>query len=45
MEKEAQNKRGVVAWFNPYHYDLERWAYTFQRITGLSILALRPWAT
>jgi succinate dehydrogenase / fumarate reductase, cytochrome b subunit len=27
-----------VGWINPYHYNLERWAYTFQRITGLAIL-------
>lgn len=33
------NRKGVVAWFKPYHYNLERWAYTFQRITGLAILA------
>jgi succinate dehydrogenase / fumarate reductase, cytochrome b subunit len=37
-EKEVLNKRGVAGWINPYHYNLERWAYTFQRITGLSIL-------
>ena len=33
------NKRGVLGWINPYHFNLERWAYTFQRITGLAILA------
>jgi succinate dehydrogenase / fumarate reductase cytochrome b subunit len=37
-EKEVSNKRGVAAWFNPSHYNIERWAYTFQRVTGLSIL-------
>ena len=37
-EKEVLNKRGLGGWFNPYHYNLERWAYTFQRITGISIL-------
>ena len=37
-EKEALNRRGVTSWFNPYHYNIERWAYTFQRITGISIL-------
>lgn len=38
-EKRAQNKRGVLGWLNPYHYNLERWAYAFQRLTGLAILA------
>jgi len=37
-EKEALNKRGVMGWINPYHYNLERWAYAFQRITGLAVL-------
>ncbi len=37
-EKKVQNKRGVVAWFNPAGYGLERWAYTFQRLTGVLIL-------
>jgi succinate dehydrogenase cytochrome b subunit len=34
----ANNKRGVWGWINPYHYNLERWAYAFQRITGVAIL-------
>ena len=33
-EKEVLNKRGVAGWLNPYHYNLERWAYVFQRVTG-----------
>ena len=33
------NKRGILGWINPYHFNIERWAYTFQRITGLAILA------
>jgi succinate dehydrogenase / fumarate reductase cytochrome b subunit len=37
-ERENSNRRGVKGWVNPYHYGLERWAYTFQRITGLCIL-------
>jgi len=37
-EKEALNRRGLRGWINPYHYGLERWAYTFQRITGLAML-------
>lgn len=38
-KKEAANRRGVAGWLNPYHYNLERWAYVFQRVTGLGILA------
>jgi succinate dehydrogenase / fumarate reductase, cytochrome b subunit len=34
----ARNKRGIWGWINPYHYNLERWAYAFQRITGVAIL-------
>lgn len=33
------NRRGLLAWLNPMHYNIERWAYTFQRVTGLGILA------
>jgi len=35
---QAKNKRGVWGWLNPYHYNLERWAYVFQRVTGVAIL-------
>jgi succinate dehydrogenase / fumarate reductase cytochrome b subunit len=38
-EKAASNKRGVAGWLNPYHTNLERWAYVFQRVTGLAVLA------
>ncbi len=34
----ASNKRGVMGWLNPRHYNLERWAYVFQRVTGVGIL-------
>jgi len=34
----AANKRGVMGWLNPIHYNLERWAYVFQRVTGVVIL-------
>jgi succinate dehydrogenase / fumarate reductase cytochrome b subunit len=34
----ARNRRGVRGWLNPYHYNLERWAYVFQRVTGVAIL-------
>jgi succinate dehydrogenase / fumarate reductase cytochrome b subunit len=36
--ERAKNKRGVMGWLNPYHYNLERWAYVFQRVTGIAIL-------
>ncbi|MDG6985834.1 MAG: succinate dehydrogenase [Nitrososphaerota archaeon] len=38
-EEKAKNRRGLSGWLNPYHYNLERWAYVFQRVTGLGILA------
>jgi succinate dehydrogenase / fumarate reductase, cytochrome b subunit len=38
-EERAKNRRGVRGWLNPYHYNLERWAYFFQRVTGVAILA------
>ena len=34
----AKNKRGVAGWLNPYHYNAERWAYMFQRVTGVAVL-------
>ncbi len=37
-EERAKNKRGIWGWLNPYHYNLERWAYTFQRVTGVAVL-------
>jgi succinate dehydrogenase / fumarate reductase cytochrome b subunit len=37
--KAASNKRGVVGWLDPLHLNLERWAYVFQRVTGLAVLA------
>jgi succinate dehydrogenase / fumarate reductase, cytochrome b subunit len=38
-KKAAANKRGVAGWLNPAHSNIERWAYTFQRVTGLAVLA------
>jgi len=38
-ERNAKNRRGIRAWLNPYHYNAERWAYFFQRVTGVAILA------
>ena len=38
-EERSKNRRGVSGWLNPYHYNLERWAYVFQRVTGVAILA------
>jgi succinate dehydrogenase cytochrome b subunit len=37
-DMKALNRRGLRGWLNPYHYNLERWAYTFQRLTGVLIL-------
>jgi succinate dehydrogenase / fumarate reductase cytochrome b subunit len=37
-DSSARNSRGVIAWLNPLHYGLERWAYTFQRVTGVAML-------
>ncbi len=34
----ALNRRGIRGWLNPYRYNLERWAYVFQRLTGVLIL-------
>lgn len=36
--QRAKNKRGIWGWLNPYHYNMERWAYMFQRVTGVAIL-------
>jgi len=36
--ERAKNRRGIRGWINPYHYNLERWAYMFQRVTGVAIL-------
>lgn len=40
MERKdyAANRRGIRGWLNPYHFNIERWAYAFQRITGVGIL-------
>ncbi|MGH9919231.1 MAG: succinate dehydrogenase [Nitrososphaerales archaeon] len=35
----ATNKRGVAGWLDPLHLNVERWAYVFQRVTGLAVLA------
>jgi succinate dehydrogenase / fumarate reductase cytochrome b subunit len=37
-EKRASNRRGLSGWLNPLHYNIERWAYVFQRLTGVGIL-------
>ena len=36
--ERAKNKRGIWGWLNPLHQNFERWAYTFQRVTGVAIL-------
>lgn len=38
-EGRAKNRRGLGGWLNPFHYNIERWAYVFQRVTGVAILA------
>lgn len=38
-EERAKNRRGLRGWLSPYHYNAERWAYVFQRVTGVAILA------
>lgn len=38
-EKAAANKRGVTGWVDARHLNVERWAYAFQRVTGLAVLA------
>jgi succinate dehydrogenase / fumarate reductase cytochrome b subunit len=35
---KAKNRKGFFGWINPLNYNLERWAYTFQRITGVAVL-------
>ncbi len=37
-EESAKNRRGIRGWLNPYHYNFERWAYVFQRVSGVAIL-------
>ncbi|HUI00341.1 MAG TPA: succinate dehydrogenase [Nitrososphaerales archaeon] len=38
-DKAAANRRGVAGWLDPLHFNIERWAYVFQRVTGLAVLA------
>ncbi len=37
-QDRAKNRRGVLGWLNPLNHNRERWAYSFQRITGVAIL-------
>ena len=32
-------KRAMIGWFYPVHYNLERWAYALQRISGIAVTA------
>ncbi len=34
-----QNRRGVLGWLDPSRTNIERWAYTLQRVSGLAVLA------
>ncbi len=36
--ERAKNRKGVLGWIDPRNYNMERWAYTFQRITGVAVL-------
>lgn len=33
-----KNMGGITAWVNPYRLNLERWAYTLHRITGVVLV-------
>lgn len=37
-DSRAANRRGIRGWLNPYRYGIERWAYVFQRLTGVLVL-------
>ena len=37
-EERAKNRKGVFGWLNPFGMNRERWAYTFQRVTGVAVL-------
>ncbi|HME18796.1 MAG TPA: hypothetical protein VKF15_03560 [Nitrososphaerales archaeon] len=37
-EETANNRKGVLGWINPHNHNAERWAYAFQRITGVAVL-------
>ncbi len=36
--ERAKNRRGIRGWLNPVNFNIERWAYVFQRVTGVAIL-------
>jgi len=36
-ERILENRKGLVAWLVPVGYGPERWAYTFQRISGVAL--------
>ena len=35
----SELRKAIVGWFIPFHYNLERWAYALQRITGIGVTA------
>lgn len=37
-KRPATNRLGLIGWLNPYRYNLERYAYTLQRISGVGIM-------
>ena len=37
-QERAKNRKGMLGWVNPFGHNRERWAYTFQRVTGVAVL-------
>ena len=35
----SELKKAIIGWFIPFRYNLERWAYALQRITGIGVTA------
>ena len=35
----SQLKKAISGWFSPFKYNLERWAYALQRISGIAVTA------
>ncbi|MGA2785299.1 MAG: hypothetical protein ABSF09_11435, partial [Candidatus Bathyarchaeia archaeon] len=33
----SELKRAFTGWFIPYRFNLEKWAYTLQRISGIAV--------
>jgi succinate dehydrogenase / fumarate reductase cytochrome b subunit len=37
-QERAKNRKGVLGWLIPFGQNRERWAYSFQRMTGVAVL-------